>query len=151
MLPTRSRILAEAINTIHLISIEQQNKKGNTLHTDQSNKQENFKRYFKNSFIFTSTTHPFAKLLQHSKLSYLITPSILFQPVGSMKIKSNEIGHVTGGNLLISPERSSFSSDKDHTLYLIRIMSLYIMNFYVIYLFRLIIWRHKVIASFCHW
>ena len=56
-----------------------------------------------------------------------------------MKIKSNEIGYVTGGNLLISPESSSFLSDKDHTLYLIRIMSLYIMNFYVIYLFRLII------------
>ena len=40
----RSRILAEAINTMHLISIEQQNEEGNTLHTDPSNNQGSFNR-----------------------------------------------------------------------------------------------------------
>ena len=44
MLPSRSRILAEAINTMHLISIEQYNEEGNTLRTDPSNNQGIFNR-----------------------------------------------------------------------------------------------------------
>ena len=44
MLPSRFRILAEAINTMHLISIEKSNEEGNTLRTDPSNNQGNFSR-----------------------------------------------------------------------------------------------------------
>ena len=39
MLPPDSGILVEAINTVHLISIKQQNEEGNTLRTDLSNNQ----------------------------------------------------------------------------------------------------------------
>ena len=44
MLPSRSGILAEAINTMHLISIEEQNGEGNALRTDPCNNQGNFNR-----------------------------------------------------------------------------------------------------------
>ena len=44
MLPSLSWILAEAKNTMHQISIEQQNEEGNILHTDTSNNQDNFKK-----------------------------------------------------------------------------------------------------------
>ena len=46
MLHWRSGILLEAINTMHLISIEQ-NEEGNTLRTDPSNNQGNFDSYLK--------------------------------------------------------------------------------------------------------
>ena len=39
--------LAETINTIHLISIEQLNEEGNTLRTDLSNNRGNFNSYLK--------------------------------------------------------------------------------------------------------
>ena len=44
MLPSHSRIFAKAINTMHLISIEQYNEEGNTLRTDPSNNQCSFNR-----------------------------------------------------------------------------------------------------------
>ena len=45
MLPSRFRILAEAINTVHLISIEQYLEwRKNTLRTDPPNNQGNFNR-----------------------------------------------------------------------------------------------------------
>ena len=44
MLRLRYRILFQAINTMHLISIEQQNGERNTLRTDPSNNQGNFDR-----------------------------------------------------------------------------------------------------------
>ena len=47
MLPWHVGILAETINTMHLISIEQQNEEGNTLRTDPSNNQGNFNSYLK--------------------------------------------------------------------------------------------------------
>ena len=39
-----SGILAEAINTMHLVCIEQENEEGNTLNTDPYNNQGNFNR-----------------------------------------------------------------------------------------------------------
>ena len=58
VLPSRSGISAEAINTMmRLISIEQQNEEGNTLRIDPSNNQGNFNSQFKNSFVSTSLTH----------------------------------------------------------------------------------------------
>ena len=44
MLTSRSGILAEAINLMHLISIEPWNEERNTLSTDPSNNQGNFNR-----------------------------------------------------------------------------------------------------------
>ena len=44
MFPLRSGILAKAINTMNLISIEQQTEEGNTLLTDLSDNQGNFNR-----------------------------------------------------------------------------------------------------------
>ena len=44
MLTLRSGILVEAINTMHLISIDPWNEERNTLRTDPSNKQGNFNR-----------------------------------------------------------------------------------------------------------
>ena len=44
MLHSRSGILTEVVNTMHLISIKQQNGEGNTLRTDPSNNQGNFNR-----------------------------------------------------------------------------------------------------------
>ena len=44
MLPSRPGILVEAINTMHLFSIEKQNGEGNTLRTDSSNNQDSFNR-----------------------------------------------------------------------------------------------------------
>ena len=62
MVPSRSGILAEAINTMmNLISIEQEDEEGNTLRTDPSNSQGNFNSQITNSFVFTSLTHLDAK------------------------------------------------------------------------------------------
>ena len=47
MLPSRSGILAKAINIMHLISIKQQNEEGNTLRTDPSNNQGKLNSYLK--------------------------------------------------------------------------------------------------------
>ena len=44
MLTSLSWILAEAKNTMHLISIKQQNEEGNISRTDPSNDQDNFKK-----------------------------------------------------------------------------------------------------------
>ena len=86
MLPSSSGILAEAINTMHLICIEQ-NEEENTLRIDPSNNQSNFNKWFKSSFIFTSLTYTDANWLQDSKLS--CTLSNLPSSVNSMKTKTN--------------------------------------------------------------
>ena len=59
-----SGILAEAVNTIHLISIEQQNEEENTLGTQSSNNQGNFSKQFSFYFIESSWWYKLMVALQ---------------------------------------------------------------------------------------
>ena len=59
-----SGILAEAVNTIHLISIEQQNEEENTSGTQSSNNQGNFSKQFSFYFLESSWWYKLMVALQ---------------------------------------------------------------------------------------
>ena len=61
---TYSGILAEAVNTIHLISIEQQNEEENTSGTQSSNNQGNFSKQFSFYFLESSWWYKLMVALQ---------------------------------------------------------------------------------------